>query len=202
MTASQEKQRRFMELFEPVQQNLERFALAMTGDTETARDVIAETVMIAYERFGTLRSPQAFLGFLFTVATRVHRAQRRKRERTERLEEAMIADLLAPDIPPDTAADVAAVYAALQRLPEKQREAIVLFEIMGTPIKEIREIQGGTITAVKVRLSRGRRKLAELLGVSDTHPMPAQEPEKNREGTDGATASPDSHQLYSLGAGT
>lgn len=191
-----------MELFEPVQRNLERFVLAMTSDTETARDVVAETVMIAYERFDGLRNTQAFLSFLFTIATRVYHAQRRKGERTERLTDETIIDLLAPDISPDTAADVAAVYRGLQQLPEKQREAIILFEIMGTPLKEIREIQGGTLTAVKVRLSRGRKKLAQILGVSETSAQPRQEITGNTEGENG-TQHDDSlgrNQFYSVGA--
>lgn len=198
-----------MELLKPVQRNLERFVLAMTSDTETARDVVAETILIAYERFNSLRNTQAFLSFLFTIATRVYSAHRKKGERTEALEHEAIIDLLAPDISPETAADVAIVYTALQRLPEKQREAIILFEIIGTPIKEIREIQGGTLTAVKVRLSRGRKKLAKILGVPDkTLPLKQSRQEKEkktaRNGTDENTGetSLENTQLYSIGAGT
>ena len=156
-----------MELLKPVQPNLERFVLAMTRDTETARDITAETILVAFERFETLRNPQAFLSFLFTIAVRIHRKQRNRAQRTAPLDQEILPEIIAPDTPPDIAADISALYSALQSLPEKQREAVVLFEITGLRMKEIREIQGGTLTAVKVRISRGRKKLAEVLGVSE-----------------------------------
>ncbi|MGE3799732.1 MAG: RNA polymerase sigma factor [Candidatus Kapaibacterium sp.] len=167
MNSSQEKQQRFLALFQPVQASLERYVLALTGDRETGRDVVAETVLIAYERFETLRTPAAFLSFLFTIATRVHRQHLRVAKRTESIGEEQIEQLFDPGLMPDVAADIGAVYRALGKLPEKQREAVVLFEIMGVPMKEIVEIQGGTLTAVKVRISRGRKRLSVLLGVED-----------------------------------
>lgn len=156
-----------MELLKPVQPNLERFVFAMTRDAETARDITAETILVAFERFETLRNPQAFLSFLFTIAVRIHRRQNNRAQRTQSLDQDVLPDMVAPDTPPDIAADISALYSALQDLPEKQREAVVLFEIMGLRMKEIREIQGGTLTAVKVRISRGRKKLAQILGVSE-----------------------------------
>lgn len=158
-----------MALFKPAQGRLERFALAMTRDADSARDVVAETVMVAWERFDTLRSPDAFLSFLFTIATRVHRAAERKRGPvTSDISAETIENILDPGTPPDVAADIAAVYHALHDLPERQREALVMFEILGFTMKEIRDVQGGTLTAVKVRVHRGRKRLAELLGVDDT----------------------------------
>jgi RNA polymerase sigma-70 factor (ECF subfamily) len=52
---------------------------------------------------------------------------------------------------------------ALARLPEKQREAVILFEISGFSLAEIREIQGGSLSGVKSRIVRGRDNLANLL---------------------------------------
>lgn len=159
------KHQRFLALYEPVRTNLDRFVLAMMHDTEIARDVVAETVLIAYERLETLRNPTAFLAFLFTIASRVGSKHRSARDRTERISGETIAHLLSPETPPDVLADIGALYDALQQLPDKQREAVVLFEISGLPMKKIREIQGGTLTAVKVRISRGRKRLGEILQV-------------------------------------
>lgn len=170
-----------MELFAPLQGNLERFALAMTRDSEMARDLVAETTLIAYERFETLRSNAAFLSFLFTIAVRVNRGQQTRERRMEPIGEHHIRTLLDPGIAPDRAADISAVYAGLQQLPEKQREGVVLFEIMGLSMKEIRDIQGGSLTAVKVRISRGRKRLAEILGVTDQQESVAGSPSNDVE---------------------
>lgn len=156
-----------MALFDPVHDRLEHFALALTRNGETARDVVGETVLIAFERFESLRHPEAFLSFLFTIARRVYQQRMRSGARTEPLEEAHWNALHDPRMAPDVSADIRAVYDALARLPEAQREAVTLFEILGLSLREIHEIQGGTLVAVKVRISRGRKRLARLLGVEE-----------------------------------
>jgi RNA polymerase sigma-70 factor (ECF subfamily) len=172
MSLSSEKHDRFLTLLRQQQQALERYVLAMARDPEIAKDVVAETVMIAFERFETLKSPEAFLSFLLTIATRAYRRSQARSARVPRADEEAIEMMLDPGISPETATDIAAVHGALGRLPEKQREAVVLFEIIGLSMKEIQAIQGGTVVGVKVRISRGRRKLARYLGVE---PIPLEE---------------------------
>jgi RNA polymerase sigma-70 factor (ECF subfamily) len=63
-----------------------------------------------------------------------------------------------------------ALVAALARIPVAQRTAIVLHHLVGLPVAEVAAETGAPAGTVKARLSRGRRALAELLGVSeDTH---------------------------------
>lgn len=161
-----------MGLFEPIHDRLEKFAFALTRDRDVAHEVIAETVLIAYEKFDSLRSHEAFLSFLFTIARRTHHKHRAKQARSERLDDLHANSLIDQRMAPDVQADISAVYAALDKLPEKQREAVVLFEILGLSMKEIRVIQGGTLVAVKVRVARGRRRLAAILGVDDVERRP------------------------------
>ncbi len=59
--------------------------------------------------------------------------------------------------------EIKELYEAMQELPEKQRETIVLFEISGLSLNEIMEIQGDSLSAVKSRLVRGREKLSQIL---------------------------------------
>jgi RNA polymerase sigma-70 factor (ECF subfamily) len=60
------------------------------------------------------------------------------------------------------------LYEALQKLPEEQREAIILFEISGFSLKEVQQIQGAGLSAVKSRIVRGKKKLARLLNDHET----------------------------------
>ena len=168
MSPSLDRQQRFLALLREHQPALDRYVLAMTRDLETAKDVVGETLLIAFEQFDTLRNEQAFLSFLFTIATRTYRRAEARSVRHPRAGEHAIGQMLDPGISPETAADIGAVHRALALLPEKQREAVVLFEILGLSMKEIQEIQGGTLIAVKVRISRGRAKLAKHLGVEQT----------------------------------
>ena len=72
---------------------------------------------------------------------------------------------------PEVALDIHYLLKAIQQLHEKQREALVLFEISGFSIKEISEIQQSSKGATKTRLSRARKQLKELLS-EDGRPMP------------------------------
>jgi RNA polymerase sigma-70 factor (ECF subfamily) len=195
MSSTNEKQDRFMRLYEPVQRKLEHFALAMTRNSDAAREVVGDTLLVAYEQFDRLRHPEAFLSFLFTIATRTYRRQQKRAGIFSTFDERHSELLHDTAAPPDLAADIAAVYAAIDRLPEKQREAVVMFELLGFSMKEIRDVQGGTLVGVKVRVSRGRQKLATILGVDargNSNGQAVTLPD------DGTADTEDLHNLYSL----
>jgi RNA polymerase sigma factor (sigma-70 family) len=59
------------------------------------------------------------------------------------------------------------LVAALSRLSERQRSAVVLHHAAGYPVREVAAIVGSTPAAVKVHLLRARRRLRELLEESD-----------------------------------
>jgi RNA polymerase sigma-70 factor (ECF subfamily) len=158
---------RFMRLLMPAYKRLEDFAFAMARDREEARDLVAQTVLVAFESFDRLRDDQAFVAYLFTIASReFQRGRRRSRwfgpfsqPGAERIEYRGTA--------PDVSVDVDLLYTALARLPHREREAVVLFEISGFSMKEVRAIQGGSLSGVKVRIFRARRRLAVLLGARE-----------------------------------
>jgi RNA polymerase sigma-70 factor, ECF subfamily len=157
----------FLKLLGPVHDRLSRFVVSTTRDAFEAEDLLSETVLVAFERFHTLRDRKAFVSFLFTIATRIHRQQYRRRR--EDLYDPELAEAIPSQAAsPEQAAEIRLVREALALLPEKQRETVVLFEVSGFTLEEIREIQGGTLSGVKSRLRRGREQLAKLLGVSAT----------------------------------
>jgi RNA polymerase sigma-70 factor (ECF subfamily) len=59
--------------------------------------------------------------------------------------------------------DVLAVREAIQRLPEEQREAIILREFHGYSYEVIAQLQGVALGTVRSRLARGRETLVKLL---------------------------------------
>lgn len=162
-----EKQEQFLSLFEPVRDRLYRFARMMTSDAEEARDLVGDTILLVYEHFESIRSKEAFLSYVFTVASRLHRRRKWRARIFDLLEDWHTDNLRARETTAEHRIDIQMLYAALDKLPEKQRECIVLFEILGFSIEEIRAIQGGSPSGVKTRLMRGRQALARLLGVDD-----------------------------------
>lgn len=156
-----EKQKKFLDLFEPVKDNLWRFCLTMSKNRENAKDLLQETITIAFNNFDKLSSPDAFLSWLFTIASRKYYEFHRKKLD---LNESVDVDLLfSKDISPEEQADIRHLYDALSKLPDDQRESIVLSDIMGYSREEICKIQDIELETLKSRLYRGRKKLIELL---------------------------------------
>ncbi len=153
-----------MALLEPYTAKLSRYCHAMTKDVDDGRDLLSDAILLAYENFEKLRASEAFTSYIFTTARRLYyrRAHRKKRWSVLDRETEEIAD--GRNQSPEITLDIEALDQALAKLPEKQREAVVLFEISGLSLAEVREIQGGSLSGVKSRIVRGREKLAELLG--------------------------------------
>lgn len=159
-----QKQKEFMDLYELAHSRLARFVHSMVWQNEEAKDIISETVLIAFEKFETLNNKNAFQYFLFGIASNlVKRKERRKKFRgifNEEIAEKMI-DISANV---DNYSDVSDLYKAMNQLPLNQREAVSLFEISGFSLKEIQDMQGGSLSGVKSRIARGREELSRILG--------------------------------------
>ena len=167
---SKQKQRAFLELFEPIRKDLSRFVMAMANSSFDAKDIINETLLIAYEKFGQVKEPSAFKSYLFTIANRLYKNGIVRNGRIDYKSELNENSLVVRNIA-EVELDVQNLYSALEQLPPEQKEAIVLFEISGFKITEIAEMQQCTESAVKSRLKRGREKLTEILIEKKTIPI-------------------------------
>ncbi|HYF03485.1 MAG TPA: RNA polymerase sigma factor [Patescibacteria group bacterium] len=163
MNSHNDKQERFLQLFLPLQSRLEKFILVQVRNREMAKDIMSETVMLAFESFDSLKNDETFLSFLFTIASRVSSRRFKNSHRMAEYSEQYAEELMDSGISPEDAADVAILRSAIQQLPEMQREAIIMHEILDLPLDEVLKIQGGTLSGVKVRLMRARRQLAKML---------------------------------------
>lgn len=57
------KQERFMQVYEPVHERFERYCKTRTFGGEQFKDVMHDTLLIAFEKFETLKTKEAFLHF-------------------------------------------------------------------------------------------------------------------------------------------
>ncbi|MCX6352147.1 MAG: RNA polymerase sigma factor [Bacteroidetes bacterium] len=149
---------------------LSRYVEAITRNREEAKDLLSETTLIAYERFEQLKNKDAFIYFLFSIASKLYKKQLRRRKWWGMFSEDKAIEIPGGYLNPETNADVDFLYKALDKMPIQFREAIVMFELTGLSIKEIAEIQSVTESAVKSRLTRGREKLASLLREGEASP--------------------------------
>lgn len=150
-----------MKLYTPIHPAFERFCKARAYGEMDFKDLMQETIAIAFEKLEDLKSTAAFLHFLFGISVRVlSNANKKKRE------ERWFDQLEKQDtncISAEKQLEIEDLYKALGKLGEQQREALILFEISGFSIKEIAIIQESSTDAIKKRLSRGRQELATLM---------------------------------------
>lgn len=158
-----DKQDAFLKLYEPVHERFERFCRARVYNEMDYRDLMNDSLLVAYEKFDSLKSKEAFLSFLFSICVRVLGNYHQKKRASRIPEGSTHLDILDKASNPQAQADIHYLYEALALLPEEQRESIILFEISGFSIREITVIQNASESAVKQRLKRGREKLMEIL---------------------------------------
>jgi RNA polymerase sigma factor (sigma-70 family) len=161
---------RFEELFRRHYPAVRGYALRRTSP-DAAQDAVAETFLVAWRRLDDL--PADALPWLFGVARRVLANQRRTSGRGEALEKRLAgAGADAPDLEASvTESDV--VRAALARLSERDREALMLVAWHGLSGRRAARAAGCTRAAFDVRLHRARRRLAALLDDLDPPPVAA-----------------------------
>jgi RNA polymerase sigma-70 factor (ECF subfamily) len=136
---------------------------ALTGDRAEAQDTVQEAYARAWQRWSTVgdyRDPEAWVR---TVARRIA-VSRWRRTRNRLLAHRRVGE---PPALPAPGPDSVALVAALGRIPVAQRTAIVLHHLLGLPVAEVAAETGVPEGTVKARLSRGRRALAEQLGISE-----------------------------------
>jgi RNA polymerase sigma-70 factor (ECF subfamily) len=158
------------------------------GPEEDVRDLCQETLLKAYRALGTFKKEARFSSWLYQIALNVcrDRLRRRKSRPQVSLDEMMDAGEIAPfgrgPSPLDLieARDLSrAVAAAVESLPQEQREVVVLKEYQGLTFLEIAQALDVPISTVKTRLYRGLSLLRQRLereGIRAAAPLPALTP--------------------------
>lgn len=160
---TEQKQAIFLKAYEPCHDRFIRYCSALTFAKMDTEDLVQDVLLSAYEHFDKIKRKDQLLHYLIRAArNRSISRWRRSKTKTELLEQ-HAHKLIARGTPPEQLVDIQILYRQLNRLPEKQRDAIMLFEISGFSIKEIAKIQNSSENAVKTRLSRGRKKLRRTM---------------------------------------
>jgi len=141
-------------------------------DRANADDLVQETLVLALSS-AHLWDPQSSLrGWLFTIMrNRFLSAVAAARRQTEVLK--LTHQLSEPSVREEQSAriELKNLHSALDRLPAKQRLAILLVAVEGKSYEEVAESMRTTISAVRCHLSRGREKLRQLVDEPERSPI-------------------------------
>jgi RNA polymerase sigma-70 factor (ECF subfamily) len=142
-----------------------RFLFGVLKDHHAAEDALQETFVQAV-RYADSVAPEAFRGWLFTVAHRQALLLRRKGKRLPSQADDMVLLGLVGDVPADSKAvradDVRRIRELLDLLPAPQRSVIVARMFEGKKFREVAAALGCPLNTALARLHEGLKKLRQL----------------------------------------
>lgn len=153
----------FDELVRETHRGVFSLVYRIVGNQDDAADVTQDAYIRAWRGLRTFRGDAEFSTWLHRIAANTALTFLKRRGRS--------GPVISPDDMPevpivdgsDQRADADVLDRALATLPEAQRAVVVLKDVYGWSCEEIGQQMGATEGAVKVRLFRARRKLAEEL---------------------------------------
>jgi RNA polymerase sigma-70 factor (ECF subfamily) len=145
-----------------------RWATRLGGPGIDAEDVAQDVFVVAKRRLRTFEGSAQVTAWLFRTTEKIVLAARRKQRlrrwlslASEVATTSMSAPLPTPGEALERGRDVADVYAVLNRLPERQRRVLILFELEGLSTQEIADLVGAKVATVRVWLFRARASFLE-----------------------------------------
>ena len=159
----------FVSLYNRYKGPIYAYCVKMLLDQDLAQDVMQETFLRIYENRDRLLNTRSFKAWASTIARNQCLNHFRRSHRQVQLDD--VGPL--PDTeggPPTSLAalekseQIALVNAFLGRLKPDYREVLILREYQNLSYEEIAAVTRSTISAVKSRLFKARRKLASFLG--------------------------------------
>jgi RNA polymerase sigma-70 factor (ECF subfamily) len=177
----QEGQRRgnhslaFADVFDEYQRPIYNYLLRLTQNQAEAEDLTQETFIRVHRSLPTFRGEASLSTWLYRIATNVsldhfRRSATRQAKAALSLEETesdgeWVVDETASS-PEQMAAQSemsACVQRFIQRLSPSYRTVLVLHDLQGLKNREIADVLDVSLSTVKIRLHRARKKLREAL---------------------------------------
>lgn len=153
----------FLKLYKPIHTSFTRYCRAIAGNNTDAEDLVQEAVLNVLTSFDKIQELSSFKTYLFSVAGNLHRMKSRKKKFKGEINVNDLMNLQDARQDSEALVDFKIMYEKMLNLPVKTSEVLILFHISDLSLEDIQKIQGGSLSAVKLRLKRGREKLIQQL---------------------------------------
>lgn len=144
-----------------------RLACSLLGDEAAAEDATQEIFLRIWKGLPDFRGDSSISTWIYAIARNTCLTRRRiaSERRTYSLEETNAAEIPSHD--PPAAAD-SDLRAAIDRLPAKYKQVLVLFYLEDRSYQQVALALGVPMGTVKTYLHRGKKELALLLAAQNT----------------------------------
>lgn len=133
-----------------------RAALSKVGDIQLSQDIFQQVFLLLYEKKPTFTYREGLKVWLIRATYKIAAAERRRFDNSKNVSLDAAADKGTHD------ALAFEFYELIMTLPEKLRDATVLFYIEDMAIKDIAKTLSISVSAVKARLTRARDILEKI----------------------------------------
>ncbi len=147
--------------------SLRAFAMSLCGQHDRADDLVQDTVMKAWSKQESFELGTNMRAWLFTILRNEFYSQMRKSGREVQDSEGTFTESLSTQPAQHGQMDLQDFRKALAKLPDNQREAIVLVGASGMSYEEAAEICNCKVGTIKSRVNRARAHLQELLSLDE-----------------------------------
>ncbi len=142
-----------------------RFATRMLNSQDDAEDVLQSAFIRAYRNLASCRDPSRFGAWLQKIVVnecRTFVVRRGRREAKFETRPDVLSSIGVPD-GVDRREMLEEIQAALQRLPDEQREAFLLRYVEDLGYEEMSELTGAGVSALKMRVKRACESMRAML---------------------------------------
>ncbi len=156
----------FEDLVRRHEREILRFLYRLTGNREDALDLFQDTCLRAYRAYPGVDGDGNLRAWLFRIASNVHHNYVRSRSRRTKASWALRGGTQLNHHGSEAAQDgagpaLAYIRRALERLPHKQREALVMRKFAGLDYREIGAQLGCSDESARANVSQALKKLKD-----------------------------------------
>ena len=149
--------------------SLRAFAISLSGNVDRADDLVQETLLRAMANIDSFQPGTNMSAWLFTILRNLFRSEYRKRRREVEDTDGSYADTLKSHPEQQSRVEFEEFRTALAKLPQDQREALLLVGASGFSYEEAAAICECAVGTIKSRVNRARTRLANLLHIESVN---------------------------------
>jgi RNA polymerase sigma-70 factor (ECF subfamily) len=155
---------------------LRAFAWSLCHNGSDADDLVQDTLIKAWSNREKFEPGTNLRAWLFTILRNTYYSAVVRRRREVRDETGEYANTLKTPATQDWSMAMQALQAALQKLPDEHREALILVGAAGLSYEEAAEICGCALGTIKSRVNRARARLLKIMEADEAADIMAIDP--------------------------
>jgi RNA polymerase sigma-70 factor (ECF subfamily) len=148
--------------------HLRAFAIGLCGKTDGADDLVQETLVRAWASQAAFQPGTNLMAWLYTILRNAFYSEFRKRRHEVADTDGQFAATLANRPSQESHIEFQEFRVALAKLPDDQREALLLVGSSGLSYEDAAQICACALGTMKSRVYRARTRLAAMLSVNAT----------------------------------